>query len=85
MTEKVECVWVIRGIPKDASAAHYPVTVHDLRSRRLRYQFAPFEVLAPLWEQNGIAKFRAVWKSHEGTNGRWDLIDVLPNNVTVMP
>jgi hypothetical protein len=85
MTTQTEVVWVIRGFPKDASAAHYPVTVHDLRSRRCRYQFAPFEVLAPLWERNGMAKFSAVWQSHEGHNGRWQLIGVLPDNVRVLP
>ena len=80
-----EIVWVIRGFPENGDAAHYPVTVHDLRSRRVRYQFAPMSVIAPIWQSNGMAKFSAIWKSHEGTNGRWELIDVLPENVTVLP
>jgi len=84
MTE-AEIVWVIRGIPANSDAANYPVTVHDLRSRRVRYQHAPMSVIAPLWQHRGMAKFSAVWKSHEGTNGRWELIDVLPENVTVLP
>jgi hypothetical protein len=51
----------------------------------VRYQFAPMSVIAPIWQSNGMAKFSAIWKSHEGTNGRWELIDVLPENVTVLP
>jgi hypothetical protein len=85
MTSQTEVVWAIRGKSVDPSAPMQPVTVHDLRSRRCRYQTAPRDLLTPLMELGGMAKFSALWMSHEGENGRWQLIDVLPDNVRVLP
>lgn len=85
MTTQTEVVWAIKGQPVDPAQPMWPVTIHDLRSRRLRYQAAPREVLAPLFDMGGMAKYSAIWLSHEGSNGRWQLIDVLPDNVTVLP
>jgi hypothetical protein len=41
--------------------------------------------LLPLDACGDSAKFRAIWCSHAGNNGRWQLVDVLPDNVTVLP
>lgn len=84
MTE-IEIVWVHRGKPIDPDVPMWPATVHDLRSRRCRYQVVNKHLLFPLMETGGMAKFSAVWCPNAGTNGRWQLIDVLPDNVTVLP
>jgi hypothetical protein len=84
MTE-IEIVRVIKGIPVDQANPMWPATIFDLRSRRLRYQMVDKHHLFPLETCGDSAKFTAIWCSSAGTNGRWQLIDVLPENVSVLP
>ena len=84
MTE-IEIVRVIKGIPEDQGNPLWPATIFDLRSRRLRYQMVEKFHLLPLEACGGSSKFSAIWCSHAGTSGRWQLIDVLPENVSVLP
>jgi hypothetical protein len=71
---------VIKGHADDPSAPHLPVTVHDIESRRLRYQTAPRDALAPILNMGGMAKYSAIWRPEEGTNGLWQLVDILPDD-----
>jgi hypothetical protein len=70
----------LKGKPVDPDAPMWPATIFDLRSRRLRYQMVNKHLLFSL-ETNGTAKFSAVWCSSAGTNGRWQLIDMVPDHV----
>lgn len=79
----IEVVWVHRGEPADPAEPMWPATVHDLRSYRLRYQHANKHLLM-LIPRNGMAKFSAVWCPQAENNGRWQLVDILPDNVTVL-
>ena len=79
---KPECVWVIRGVPMDPAQEQWPVVVHDLRSYRLRYQFAPRTIALALSESNGMAKMSARWCPNVGDRGEWQLLDILPDSAT---
>jgi len=81
MTE-LETVWAIRGQPADPSQDEWPCTVHDLRSRRVRYQNVPRYIALALGEFNGMAKMSARWCPNVGDRGEWQLIDLLPDNAT---
>ena len=78
---KPEVVWVLRGKPVDPNLPMWPATIFDLRSRRLRFQMVNKHLLFPLMETGGTAKFSAIWCSSAGANGRWQLIDVVPDHV----
>lgn len=83
MTQHIhEIVWAIRGQPFDPSQDHWPVVVHDMQSRRLRYQFAPRYIALALGEFNGMSKMRARWCPNIGSSGEWQLIDLLPDSAT---
>jgi hypothetical protein len=79
-----EIVWTIRGEPFDPQQDSWPVVVHDLHSRRVRYQHAPRYIGLALGEFNGMSKMLARWCPNVGDRGEWQLIDVLPDNVTVI-
>jgi hypothetical protein len=81
MTE-IEPVWVIRGVPLDPAQESWPVVVHDLHSRRLRYQYAPRDIALALDEWNGMSKMTARWCPQVGDRGEWQLIDFLPDTAT---
>jgi hypothetical protein len=80
MTTPLEPVWVIRGQPADPSQDEWPVVAHDLQSRRLRYQMAPRYIALALGELSGMSKMSARWCPNDGKNGRWQLVDILPDN-----
>ena len=75
----LETVWVIRGEPTDPSADEWPVTAHDLHSKRLRYQKAPRYVALALGEFGGMSKMSARWCPNVGDRGEWLLLDLLPD------
>lgn len=79
MTHEIEIVRVIRGVPVDPGTPLWPATIFDLRSRRLRYQMVEKFHLLPLDQCGLSAKFSAIWCPNAGTNGRWQLIDMLPD------
>jgi hypothetical protein len=85
MTSEIEVVYAIRGEPFDPSQEQWPCTVHDLRSRRLRYQYVPRYIALALGEFNGLSKMSARWCPNVGDRGEWQLFDLLPDNVTVIP
>lgn len=85
MTSSPEIVWAIRGEPFDPSQEIWPVTCHDLHSKRLRYQFAPRYIALALGEFGGMSKMTARWCPKAGENGEWALIDLLPDNVRTLP
>ena len=76
MTEP-ETVYVVRGIPSEPDAEQIPVTIHDLRSRRVRYVHAPRAQLAVMAGRD-IAKWTAYWiQPHPKDRGEWRLVDVV--------
>ena len=75
-----EIIWAIRGEPFDPSQEIWPVTCHDLHSKRLRYQFAPRYIALALGEFNGMSKMSAIWHPNVGDRGEWQLFDLLPDN-----
>ena len=78
----LQVVWAIRGEPMDPSQDEWPCTVHDLRSRRLRYQTCPRYIALALGEFNGMAKMSARWCPNVGDKGEWALLDILPDSAT---
>lgn len=72
-TPSVERVRVIVGYPETPDARMVPVTVHDMDSRRLRYQHAPRGQLAVM---NGdqMGEWSAIWIERRR---EWALIDYL--------
>jgi len=83
--KNAEIVWAIRGEPFDPSQENWPVTVHDLASKRLRFQFAPRYIALALGEFGGMSKMTGRWCPNVGDRGEWQLFDLLPDNVTVLP
>jgi hypothetical protein len=80
-----EIIWCIRGEPFDPSQENWPVVAHDLHSKRLRYQFAPRYIALALGEFGGMSKMSARWCPNVGDRGEWQLFDLLPDSVTVLP
>jgi hypothetical protein len=83
--EDITIVWVIRGQPVDPSQDKWPVVVHDLHSKNLRCQYAPRDIALALGEFSGMSKMTARWCPNVGERGEWQLLDFLPDNVTVLP
>ena len=76
MTYNTEHVWAIRGQPVSPSDEQWPIVVHDIHSKRLRYQHAPRYIALALGEFNGMARMTARWLPNEN---RWQLLDILPD------
>ena len=68
-----ERVRIIVGTPKEPDQKQVPVTVHDMDSRRLRYQFAPRDQLAVM---NGdpLGEWTAIWSE---SRREWTLVEYL--------
>lgn len=73
---KPETVYVVRGIPSEPDAKQIPVTIHDLRSRRVRYVYLPRAQLAVMAGRH-VAKWTAYWvQTRPQDHGEWRLIDI---------
>lgn len=68
-----ERVRIIVGHPKEPDQKQIPVTVHDLESRRLRYQFAPRDQLAVM-NGDSLGEWTAIWSE---SRREWTLVEYL--------
>lgn len=72
-TPSAERVRVIVGHPEDPASRMIPVTVHDLDSRRLKYQHAPRDQLAVM-NGDDLGEWTAYWSE---TRQQWTLVDYI--------
>ena len=75
----IEPIWVIKGYPIDPAQPMWPCTVHDIDSRRVRYQMVPRDALMPILDRGGMATYAAIWWPDRGERGEWQLVDILPD------